>query len=127
MRLAQKNMTGYLSYINWKGFRRRNLNQEIKVTSPSLAVFGCGDKSQAVVWLLRQDKLKGGMVIKGAEAINCTITIPGIEAGTYSIYYWDTTVGAEINRQEVVNNTDGSLTLVGVAIATDLAVAVVKK
>ena len=84
MRLAQKNMAGFLNYINWVNFRRRNLNQEIQVSSRSFAVFGCGDAQQALVWLLRKDKLKNGMVVKPAHPEKIEVTIPGLEAGQYT-------------------------------------------
>ena len=126
MREAQRNMTGFLSYIDWAKFRRQNLNQEIEVSASSFAVFGCGDAHQAIIWLLRQDQLKGGMVIKNVAPVSLTVTIPGLEAGDYMVYTWDTTLDMEVNRQETLNIKAGSLTLEGVVVTTDLALAVVK-
>ena len=55
MRAAQRSLAGFTSLIDWPRFRRRNLNQEIQLSTAAFAGFACGDAEQALVWLLRQD------------------------------------------------------------------------
>src|SRR5579875_692920 len=54
MRRAQASLSGFLPLIDWLRFNRVNLNAEIRASGPGVAVFGCGDADQAVVWLLRK-------------------------------------------------------------------------
>ncbi|MDB5261260.1 MAG: hypothetical protein JWQ14_541, partial [Adhaeribacter sp.] len=127
MREAQQHMTGFLEYIDWTNFHRQNLSQEIKISAAGFAVFGCGDAQQAVVWLLRQDKVKGGMVVKTARPVKMTIQIPGLASGKYRICFWNTSTGKEESRQEV-NKSEAAeyLMLESVTVGADLALAVVK-
>ena len=53
MRRAQKSMADFVKSIDWKNFRRRNLNEEVRVSIPALAIFACADEKQAMLWLLR--------------------------------------------------------------------------
>ncbi|MGV3585681.1 MAG: hypothetical protein ACO1OF_01665 [Adhaeribacter sp.] len=126
MRVAQQNMAKFLNYINWVNFKRRNLNHEIQVSSPNFAVFGCGDAQQVVLWLLRKDKLKNGLVVKSAHPDKVTVTIPDLEAGHYTVYFWDTVTGTELKQEQVENKIAGCLFLEGVEVGTDVALAVVK-
>ncbi|WP_190277596.1 glycoside hydrolase 5 family protein [Adhaeribacter rhizoryzae] len=126
MRVAQQNMAKFLPYINWVNFKRRNLNHEIQVSSLNFAVFGCGDAQQVLVWLLRKDKLKNGLVVKPAHPDKVEVTIPGLEAGHYAVYFWDTVTGTELKQERVENKIAGCLFLEGVEVGTDVALAVVK-
>ena len=126
MRVAQQSLANFMGYINWTNFRRKNLNHEISISSPAFAVFGCADDRQAIVWLLRKNIIKGGMVDSSAGSTEVTITIPGLETGNYTVYCWNTASGTEVNRQQVNNKEAGSLTLTEVPVLTDLALAVVK-
>ncbi|MDB5896887.1 MAG: hypothetical protein JWP22_4419 [Ramlibacter sp.] len=127
MRKAQKDMAGFLGYIDWANFRRRNLNAEVRVSSPALAVFACGDAQQAIVWLLRRDRLKDGRMDPGAAPITPSLTLPGLEQGRYTVYFWDTATGTLAGRRQVENDASGDMTLQVLPVGADLAVAVVRE
>lgn len=57
MRLTKSNLSNITQLIDWKSFYRYNLNNVVKSSSNSFSVFACGDKKQAIVWLLRNDML----------------------------------------------------------------------
>jgi mannan endo-1,4-beta-mannosidase len=44
MRKAQLGLSGFLPLINWRNFKRRNLNEEITVSENNIQAFGCGDE-----------------------------------------------------------------------------------
>jgi len=126
MREAQKSLADFMPYINWKNFRRRNLNQEIKLSSPAWVGFACGDESQAIIWLLRQDKInKKGQLDATAEPISCTVIVPGLKPGKYTVFFWDTFTGTEISNLEIDQAQD-ELTLVIPAVKSDIALAIVR-
>ena len=101
MRAAQRALAEFLPLINWNNFRRRNLNEEIEISAPDCAVFGCGDERQAVVWLLRRDIIgKDGTLKKAALPMTSHIAVPGLSAGQYRVTAWNTTRGVEVARFE---------------------------
>ncbi|WP_227006169.1 glycoside hydrolase 5 family protein [Rufibacter latericius] len=127
MRVAQKNMTGFLDLVNWATFKRKNLNQEIKISKAAFAVFGCADDQQAVVWLLRQDALYQRKRLMNPEAspLSVEIQIPGLQNGLYQITTWNTSEGA-VREQFRVEVKDGNCSFTVPEVRTDVAVAVMK-
>ena len=55
MRDAQRTMAAFMPLVDWTRLQRRNWNDEVE--AKGCHVFACGDKRQAVVWLLRQRAL----------------------------------------------------------------------
>ena len=97
MRRAQKAMGDFLPLVDWTGFRRRNLNAEVKTApGPShLAVFASGDARQALAYLLRRDTIgSDGRLRKDAAPLRPMLRVPGLEAGRYRVCAWNTTTGA---------------------------------
>jgi mannan endo-1,4-beta-mannosidase len=127
MRDAQHNLAGFLERVDWTDFRRRNLNREITVSSPSLAVFGCGDAQQAIVWLLRQDALRAGKIDPAAKPVQARLTVPGLVEGRYAIHFWDTTTGAVAVRRQLQKNAGAELEFEVPPVRADLALALVKE
>ncbi|HEY8359740.1 MAG TPA: hypothetical protein VIL30_19985 [Ramlibacter sp.] len=123
MREAQRNMAGFLACIDWARFQRRNLNQEIQVSSPAFAVFGCGDDRQAIAWLLRQDCTKNGRLDPEAAALAASVTLPGLADGSYMVRCWDTASGSEVARMQV-ESRQGAATLELPPVRADIALAV---
>jgi hypothetical protein len=127
MRQAQQSLASFMKYINWSGFRRKNLNQEIKVSDTAFIGFACGDAQQAVVWLLRQNNLnKSGLLDRTVITQQLAVKVPGLSSGNYKIYFWDTVKGEEIGRQEAEIKDSGILEVLVPAIGTDIALAIVK-
>ncbi|TDE11404.1 hypothetical protein E0F88_25520 [Dyadobacter psychrotolerans] len=92
MRRAQLNLAGFLELIDWKTFKRQNLNEQIEVTNPHISVFGCGDDRQAVIWLLeRQNYVRKKIVKKTNPEVE--IAVPWLNAGLYRVSFWNTVSG----------------------------------
>lgn len=124
MRLAQRALAGFLPLVNWRTFRRRNLNREIKVNDRSVACFGCGDERQAVVWLLRKRPLERDGRISRTFAAPVLARVPGLHPGDYRATLWDTAAGAERGQMQVTTNKGGLLPIPIAALGPDLAIAI---
>jgi mannan endo-1,4-beta-mannosidase len=125
MRRAQQGLAGFLPFIDWTRFRRRNLNQELRVCTPGFASFACGDNNQAVVWLLRSDRIgRGGMLDQKAEPVAPRIGIPGLSPGSYQVTAWDTRSGTRRSAWQMCQPAEGPLFLDLPPLVTDLALAV---
>ena len=126
MRVAQQNLASFMQLIDWSNFNRKNLNQEIQITSKEFVGFACSSEDQAVAWILRQSKFtKMGTLDRTIEPTAVTISIPGLKEGAYSIYFWDTLEGYIINQQTVYTDNT-TLTILVQDVLTDLAIAIKK-
>ena len=128
MRQAQKSLAGFTNFINWKRFRRRNLNSEVETSTDKVAVYACADAEQAVVWVLRKDTIlkRAGMLDKNAAPVEVALKVPGMEAGAYRFTMWDTANGKAILQEEAQNTVAGSVSVVIPAVQTDVALAIQK-
>jgi mannan endo-1,4-beta-mannosidase len=125
MRDAQQALAGFLPFIDWTRFRRRNLNFEVEVEGRGCVGFACGDEAQAVVWILRVDRLdRKGRVRADAETVAPTVAIPGLGAGRYRVTPWDTVEGRCLRCFEVDHGGEGQLAILPPPLRTDLALAV---
>lgn len=126
MRRAQKSMADFVQLIDWKNFRRKNLNQQVQVSQPSITVFACADEQQAVVWLLRTDTIqkKSKIVNPEAQPVAINLVIPHMAAGDYTLTFWDTLNGKIISTESILHASSGKMKLDGLNVATDLALAV---
>src|SRR5215207_2150528 len=124
MRKAQAGLAGFLPLIDWSRFRRRNLNQEVRVSLPKVACCASGDQAQALVWLVRRDIIgRNGMLRTDATPINAHVLIPGLGAGRYRVTAWDTLAGTCRESFEV-EVRGGPLALWTPPFTTDLALAI---
>ncbi|WP_420139499.1 hypothetical protein [Sphingomonas sp.] len=90
MRQSQYVLSQFLPLIDWTTFNRRNLSEDLRCDDPGLALIGCGDESQALIWLVRTDQLsRDGMMVPGSPA-PATLTVPGLRVGIYSVQAFDT-------------------------------------
>jgi hypothetical protein len=123
MREAQHVLSGFLPLIDWTRFARRNLNGELSCDDPGVAMFGCGDSIQAVIWLMRTDSLRrDGTLEPRRDAPSITLHIPGLAAGRYDVTMMDTTTGT---RQLLrVETTSEGLSVTLNPVERDLAIAV---
>ena len=77
MRRAQGALAGFLPLIDWPRFRRRPLAGEARVADPAIQLFACGDGHQAVLHLLRADRIMpDGMLDPAADPIATTVASP---------------------------------------------------
>jgi mannan endo-1,4-beta-mannosidase len=124
MRRAQSALSPFLSLIDWTRFRRQNLNQEIEASSPNVATFGCGDREQAVLWLLRTDCIGRDGILAPGEPLQVNVSVPGLEPGRYTVTTFDTKRGATDEVQESRVSIDGRLRFDVNDLRADVAVAI---
>jgi mannan endo-1,4-beta-mannosidase len=125
MHKAQLALSRFLPLISFKNFTCRNLNNEIINSDKKIKVFGCGDKSRMIVWLLRTGgPYKNGMLKKDVLPKTVTLKLPGLHKGTYRVVTWDTVAGTAIDTWEVEHDNDDSLVISLTGIRTDLAFSV---
>lgn len=121
MRAAQSALSRVLPLVDWTRFRRRNLNAELSVSDQRVACFGCGDTSQAVIWLLRTDVHKRtGMVDREAASLDINLSVPGLDEGSYRVVQVDTRSGRIISHDEA-RARGGKLTVLNLTLRGDLA------
>jgi hypothetical protein len=126
MRQAQASLSGFLPLIDWSRFERRNLNQEIVTSHTGVAVFGCGDQEQAVVWLLRKGPLAQDGRLDGAAApLSLVVRVPMPGEGPRRICAYDTASGRPL-ASTVAQLRGGALTFEAPPFQRDLAMAITR-
>jgi mannan endo-1,4-beta-mannosidase len=124
MRRAQRSLSKFLPLIHWPALARINLNREVKVLGPALAAFACGDRHQAIVWLLRTDTLgPGGMLDKATPPIAPTLRIPGLATGRYAVTAWNTKAARPLTTFSA-DSADGRMIVQVPSLDTDVALAI---
>lgn len=127
MRRAQKSLDAFLPLIDWTRFRRANLNNALRRDGEPVACFGCGDAHQAVIWCLRTDTVgQDGTLRTDAAPIRVSLTVPGLEAGSYRVVPWDTHVGQRAGEDFLATAGNGGLEIALPPFARDLALAVTR-
>ena len=122
---AQRAMSGFLPLIDWRRFRRRNLNGMASVSLMDCAIVASGDDSQAVCWLVRTDSIGAdGLLRQDAPPVPVSIALPGLRAGPYRMTVWDTRAGAVSASLDVIHDGDSPFRVALPPIRSDFAVAV---
>ena len=123
MRRAQRALADFMPLIDWARFRRRNLTDEVKALSSSVACFACADESQALLWLLRRDTIgPDGTLRPDVAPFTTTIRVPGMKPGPYRVSAWDTREGQIVAVSEGM--AERSLMIDVPAFSADIALAV---
>jgi mannan endo-1,4-beta-mannosidase len=125
MRRAQAGLARFLPLIDWRRFRRRNLNEEIRISNGEVRAAGCGDERQAVVWLVRTGSCgEDGMMRRDARPVETVVEIPGLAAGEYRVTAWDTEEGAAVGSWVCLFSGTGAFRIEVPGLVGDLALAV---
>jgi hypothetical protein len=94
MRATQHGLAGFLPLIDFRQFRRRNLNDEVVLSNPAVKAIASGDDAQAIVWLVRSDTVdRDGMLRHDAAPCSTNVELPGLKPGRYRVTGWDTRDG----------------------------------
>ncbi|HYZ61489.1 MAG TPA: hypothetical protein VE650_03475 [Acetobacteraceae bacterium] len=107
MRLAQRGLADFLPLIDWPRFQRRLLNGDLTCADPDVAVFGCGDPAQAVLYLLRQRPLLPDGRVDPDRRSAVSVHVPGLAPGPYEATVWDTVEGRPAGRVALLELNDG--------------------
>ncbi|WP_348085394.1 hypothetical protein [Dyadobacter sp.] len=121
MRRAQQNLSAFVRLIDWKNFRRVNLNEEILVNRPSVRVFGCGDSNQAIIWLLYTGSNKAKIKLNEQQHL-VSLSVPNLDDGHYRVVFWDTKMG--IADQQIIAKSGIHLHIRRVVDLGNLAIAI---
>ncbi len=125
MHREQRALSAFLPHVAWSEFRRRNLNAEI-VTAPGaskLAVFGCGDSRQALLYLLRRDTLGAdGRLARDAAPVAPLVRVPGLAAGRYAVLRCDPETGATAQVATLDRCGEGALSFCAPAFAASAVI-----
>ena len=122
MRRAQLALSRFLPLVDWPRFRREPLNGRLRVETPGVAAFGCGNREQAVVWLLRRGPFLTDGRLSQSEA-PASVRVPGLADGDCDVVLWDTREGAERGRMSA-RSRDGLLALCVPPFGGDIAMAI---
>jgi len=123
MRNAQAALSRFLPLIDWSRLDRRCLNDAVGVLAKGVAAFGCGDRDQAIVWLLRTDVTgRDGLLKQDAKPRSVMLRCPAAD-GMHSIRFFDTRHGLVL-RQTEAQAINGSLIIPVKGLANDVAIAV---
>jgi hypothetical protein len=79
----------------------------------TLQALGKGNTTTAVLWLRNTQR---------NQPSDGTVTVPGLQAGNYSVLWWDTEKGVIIKRDLVEKDNESPLLLQVPPVATDIAV-----
>ncbi|MFN7117765.1 MAG: hypothetical protein ACK4TA_13275 [Saprospiraceae bacterium] len=125
MREAQRALHQFLPLLDWKIFKRRNWNEEVKSSNPQVHVFACGDEHQALIWLLRNDtKQKDKVSEIDNQSIITKLQLPIQYAGTFQVTTWDTQSGKVQEASQAVSGDDQILCVPLTLVKNDLAIAI---
>jgi mannan endo-1,4-beta-mannosidase len=124
MHAAQRSLARFLPLIRWSAFRRRNLNEEVRLAPSTFTGFACGDAHQAVVWLVRrQPSHRKGTLDRKVAPEQVRIEVPGLMAtAEYSVTTWNTEAG--LQEAKWTATASAGLLSFEVMAGRDLAVAI---
>jgi mannan endo-1,4-beta-mannosidase len=110
MHAVQRVMSRFLPALDWVRFSPEPWNHRMRVVTRGAAdagadtarlpvlPFGCGDRRQALAWLLRDTRVIGlETVLPAADLI-----LPGLEPGLYVAEFWETYEGLKTGEQRFV-------------------------
>lgn len=124
MHCAQSGLSAFLPWIDWAKLKRRNWNREITVNSQAkIAAFGCGDASQAVIWLLRRDALDQEKRVRRDVVAQADLTLPSMNSGEYQAVLWDTSTATVLEERTVNVEADRAPQLAAIPVRGDVALA----
>ena len=126
MRRAQGALARFLPLIDWPSFARSNLTSRLGVEGEGVAAFACGDARQAVVYLLRRDRLDARGRVCAPDRVRTALTLPGLGAGVHRVTAFDSKDGCVLGVFAVEGAASG-LAVVTPAWNHELALAVTRE
>jgi mannan endo-1,4-beta-mannosidase len=124
MRRAQSALSRFLPLIDWTRFNRRCWNDALELNAKGFAAFGCGDESQAVLWLLRTDATgRDGRIKPDARPRSVMVCCPAAREGPCRVRFFNTEAGA-VTGEATAHASSGRLVIPVKGIEADVAVAV---
>ena len=94
MRRAQRALADFTAHVDWASFDRRPLGDTLTSSDPDIAVFGCSDGRQAIVYALRLQPLSVDGRIALGSCSDLTIAIRNMQSTLREAMVWDTIYGS---------------------------------
>ncbi len=110
MRRAQRILADFADLVAWERFARRPLADLLWSSDPTVATFGCGDGSQAIIYALRQQPLTAHGCLDPDFQEDLILNVSGMGPGRFEIWWWNTICGGMV-RQEVVESRSSLLSV----------------
>ena len=124
MRVEQSRLAAFLPAIDWTRFARRCLTGTL--ATDGCATFGCASADQAIVYLLRADRIgPDGRVREDVEPVAPEAVLPAMAAGRYRVRSYGTR-GQGWGDEQRVDHAGGPLALAPPRFVTDLVLAVTR-
>ena len=99
MRRSQRALADFVGLVEWSSFDRRPLGDKLMGSDSDVALFGCGDGNQAIVYALRLRPLSQDGLIDRRQRSDLKISIAGHSTRLREIIVWDTICGSIILTQ----------------------------
>ena len=124
MRQEQRKLAEFLPLLEWTTFQRQNISSQIQSNQEAIAIFGCADRQQAVLYLLRTGvKRHDALACREKKPLVVRLIVPTLVTGTYRVTAWDTVAGEPVAVQQATAR-EGELKLETPGITVDLALAI---
>ena len=127
MKAALASLAAFAKGVNWSQFALVNVSAEVEVGVAGVHAFACRDSTQAVIWLLRghEGKKQGVGVLPTREPLHdVSLTLHGMDAGTYRVRQWNTREGQSPGTLCAEVEGDGTLRVTVPRLRNDLALAI---
>jgi mannan endo-1,4-beta-mannosidase len=127
MHRVQQGMARFRSALDWIRFAPQPLDDRLQVTAQEtdaglpLLTFGCADREQALIWLLRDLRAVG----PETSLPSAMLHLGDMSPGAYRATFWDTYAGEQTGEQDFAvsgSDTTGEMPLP--RLGRDLAVAI---
>ena len=102
-----KPLADFLADVSFAGLRKLNANPSDK----QLRLLGYQGNNRAYLWIFNQKAAWSNIIIEKnqpTEIKDTTISVPGLQPGTYTVEWWNTHEGRVIQKQQV-SHTAGTL------------------
>ena len=90
MRRAQRVLADFLPLVDWNTFRRQPLGQRLTWSDHNIAVFGCGDDKQALLYALRLRPLTTAGQVDESIRSSVEICVSGLGSSNVEAYLLNT-------------------------------------
>jgi hypothetical protein len=117
------------AFLKGTGIGRAGLQPaRLEASTDSVLPFGVATPDEALVWILDRacDWPDGALEAQPKPVTGATVTLTGVEDGSWSIEWWDTLAGQAVAKAEITA-TNGALQLAPPAFQVDIAARLRKR
>lgn len=126
MKRALASLSSFARRVDWRTFTPQDATADLKVEARGVLTFGCRDRRQALLWLLRGARRgnPAGVLNPGEPLTNVGVTLAGLEPGAYCVEFWDTARGVPAGCCGVQAPPEKPLRFVTPLLEKDIAILI---